>query len=89
MTLKIQRAENGNWVVFNLSGRMEAEHVAEIQRLFEFDTTNQNLVLDLREVTLVDRDTVTFLARRERDGTRLRNCPSFIRESIVREINGK
>ena len=31
MTLKIRRAEVGENVLFNLSGRMKAEHVAEMQ----------------------------------------------------------
>jgi anti-anti-sigma regulatory factor len=88
MVLRIQRAEDGNWAVFNLSGRMDAEHVAEIQRLFEFDANNQILVLDLKEVTLVDRHAVSFLSRREEHGTMLRNCPSHIREWIVSERNG-
>jgi len=89
MTLRIQRAEDGERVVFNLSGRMRAEHVAEIQRLFELEAKNQTLILDLKEVTLVDQDTVTFLARREENGTRLSNCPPYIREWIFRERNRK
>jgi len=67
MTLKIQRAENGNWVVFNLSGRWSGT-LARFNELFELDAKNQNLVLDLREVNTLDRDTVDFLARRK-DGT--------------------
>ncbi len=89
MTLRIQRAEDGERVVFNLSGRMRAEHVAEIQRLFELEAMNQTLILDLKEVTLVDQDTVTFLARREENGIMLSNCPPYIREWIFRERDRK
>jgi anti-anti-sigma regulatory factor len=89
MTLRIQRAEDGEHILFNLSGRMKAEHVAEIQRLCDLETNGQRLVLDLKEVTLVDRDAVTFLAQCEKGGARLTNCPPYIREWIVRERNGR
>jgi hypothetical protein len=89
MTLRIQRAEDGDQVHFNLSGRMKAEHVAEIQRLCELEANGHGLVLDLKEVTLVDRDAVEFLARCEVDGKKLTNCPPYIREWILRERNGK
>ena len=59
----------------NLSGRMHEEQVAELQRVFGLGVRNQNLIPDLKEVTLVDRDAVIFLARRDGAGTRLRNCP--------------
>jgi anti-anti-sigma regulatory factor len=89
MTLRIQRAEDGDHVLFNLSGRIKAEHVAEIQRLCELEVNGHRLVLDLKEVTLVDRDAVEFLASCEVGGTRLTNCPPYIREWILRERNGK
>jgi hypothetical protein len=89
MTLRIQREKDGDHVLFNLSGRMKAEHVSEIQRLCDLEANGQRLILDLKEVTLVDRDAVTFLARCEVEGTRLTNCPAYIKEWIVRERDGK
>jgi len=59
----------------------------ELQRLLAAEAGNQSVVLDLQEVKLVDRDAVTFLACQETSGTRLRNCPAYIREWIDR--NGK
>jgi hypothetical protein len=85
MVLKIQRAEDGDRVLFNVSGRMDAEHLAEIQRIFELEAKDQDLVLNLKEVTLVDRDTVRFLARCESQGAKLENCPPFVREWIIGE----
>ena len=38
------------------------------------------VVLDLEEVTLVDREAVKFLATLDSRGVGLRNCPGFIRE---------
>jgi len=38
------------------------------------------VVLDLGEVTLVDREAIKFLATLDARGVGLRNCPGFIRE---------
>jgi hypothetical protein len=88
MTLKIQRSVNGALVVFTLSGRIEMEHLAELQKLFEIDAQDLAIVLDMKEVKLVDRNAVTFLARCEAEGTTLDNCPAYIRRWIARERNG-
>ena len=72
----------------NLSGRMHEEQVAELQRVFGLGVRNQNLILDLKEVTLVGRDAMISLAWREGAGTRLRNCPRYDREWIMRERAG-
>jgi len=85
MTLKIQKTEDGDRVVLNLSGRMHREHVAELLRVLGLEVLEQKVILDLTEISLVDRDAVMFLARCEEDGTRLRNCPRYIREWIMRE----
>jgi anti-anti-sigma regulatory factor len=85
MTLRIQISENREVVVFALSGRIKAEEVAELQRLFEVEGQDHGIVLDLKEVKLVDRDAVRFLARCEANGTELENCPAYIREWIGRE----
>jgi anti-anti-sigma regulatory factor len=85
MTLKIQKTKDGDHVVLNLSGRMHSEHVAELLRVFGLEVLEQNVILDLTEISLVDRDGVMFLARCEENGTKLRNCPRYIREWIMRE----
>jgi anti-anti-sigma regulatory factor len=81
--LKILRSTDGRLVVFSLSGRIEAEHRAELQALL--DAEKDSVVLDLKEVTLVDRGTIEFLARCQADGIELRNCPAYIREWLERE----
>ena len=86
--LKIQRSANGK-VVFTLSGRIEAEDVAELQRLLDLEDEGRRLTLDLQDVTLLDRDAVRFLARREADGIQLESCPAYIREWIERERDRK
>ncbi len=86
--LKIQRSANGR-VDFTLSGRIEAEDVAELQRLLDLEASGHHFALDLQDVTLLDRDAVKFLARREVDGIQLENCPAYIREWIERETDRK
>jgi len=69
--------------VFALSGRMNAEEVAELKALFDADY--RNIILDLRDVRLADRDAVRFLRGCEADGMKLENCPAYVREWMDRE----
>jgi len=71
--------------VFILSGRIEKQAIAELERLFEHQTDYRDIVLDLKDVSLVDREVMSFLARCEADGVKLENCASYIREWMERE----
>jgi hypothetical protein len=82
--LKIQRKANGG-VIFTLSGRIEAEDIDELRRLLELEGDGSHIALDLKDVTLVDRDGIKYLANCEADGTQLANCPPYVREWIGRE----
>jgi hypothetical protein len=82
--LKITRASNGE-VVFTLSGRMDVENIAEFNSLLMSEAKDRRLVLDLKDLTLVDRNTVSFLARCEAESIEIRNCPPYIREWITRQ----
>jgi anti-anti-sigma regulatory factor len=84
VTFKVQRTAKKDVVTFTLSGRIKAEEVAELKRLFELEGKDHRIVLDLKEVKLADQDAVRFLAGCEMNGTRLENCPAYIREWIVR-----
>jgi anti-anti-sigma regulatory factor len=65
--LKIQRSSNGE-VIFSLAGRLNEEQVVEMEALLRSDAATREIVLDLKDLTLVDRDTVWFLERSgERD----------------------
>jgi anti-anti-sigma regulatory factor len=85
--LRIQRAANGE-VVFKLSGRMSADNIAELEALFRSEAKGRRIVLDLKDLTLVDRDAVSFLERCEADSINLKNCPAYIREWITRVGRG-
>ena len=82
--LKITRAANGE-VIFTVSGRMDAEHLAELKALFSSEANGRRITLDLRDLTLVDQDAVSFLERCEADNIQLKNCPAYIREWITKE----
>jgi anti-anti-sigma regulatory factor len=79
--LKITRAANGD-VVLKLSGRMDAENVGELETLISAEASGRRIVLDLKDLTLVDEDAVSFLRRCEADSIQLKNCPAYIREWI-------
>jgi anti-anti-sigma regulatory factor len=84
--LKIMRAANEE-VVFKLSGRMGAENVGELETLISAEASGRRIVLDLRDLTLVDQDAVSFLRRCEADSLQLRNCPAYIRKWITGELD--
>jgi len=85
--LRITRATNGE-VIFTVSGRMDAEHLAELKTLLNSEVNGCSMSLDLRDLTLVDQDTVSFLDRCEADNIQLKNCPAYIREWITRGRGG-
>ena len=82
--LKVQRAANGE-VVFTLSGRMNAENVAELKTLFASEGKDRRIVLDLKDLTLVDRDAIRLLESCEQQSIALRNCPAYVREWMTRD----
>jgi len=86
MTLKIQKSANDGFVILTLSGRIQTEHLAELKDLFDLESTNRRIVLDLKEVKLVDREAVMFLMRCKGAGIGLKNCPAYIREWIRKEV---
>jgi hypothetical protein len=83
--LRIQRHCNLGMVVFLLSGRIEIEDAGELQRLLNLEAAGQKVALDLKDITLVDRDALKFLARWEAEGIKLENCPAYVREWIDTE----
>jgi anti-anti-sigma regulatory factor len=82
--LKITRTANGE-VVFKLTGRMGAENIKELEGLIKAEASGRRIVLDLKDLTLVDQEVVSFLRRCEADSIQLKNCPAYIREWITGE----
>jgi anti-anti-sigma regulatory factor len=79
--LRIRRAANGE-TVFSLSGRMGAENIGEVKTMLSAEASDSPIVLDLKDLTLVDQDVVGFLSRCESAGIQFANCPTYIREWI-------
>ena len=65
------------------------EHVAELRRLLILEKAGLRVALDLKDVTLVERDALKFLSECEADSISLRNCPPYIREWINRDTKRK
>jgi hypothetical protein len=86
--LRIQRSANGE-VVFIVSGQMGEENIEALSTLLSSEVKDRPIVLDLKDLTLVDRDAVRFLERCEADSIKLKNIPAYIREWIARERDGK
>jgi anti-anti-sigma regulatory factor len=82
--LKITKAANGE-VIVKLSGRMGAENIGELETLISAEASGRRIVLDLKDLTLVDQEAVSFLKRCEADSIQLKNCPAYIREWISGE----
>jgi anti-anti-sigma regulatory factor len=79
--LRIQRSENGE-VVFTLSGQMDEEPIAELETLINSEANGRRIVLDLKDLTLVNENAITFLERCEANSITLKNCPAYVREWI-------
>ena len=85
MAFRIETAARGRFTVFTLSGRIEKQAIAELRKLFECQSTRRDIVLDLKDVSMIDRDVMHFLVRCDADGVKLENCASYIREWMERE----
>ena len=85
MTFRIETAARGRVTVFSLCGRIEKQAIAELRRLFELQTDCHDIILDLQDVGVVDREVMRFFMSCEADGVKLENCTPYIREWMERE----
>jgi hypothetical protein len=84
MTCRIERAVIGEGLVsLRVSGRITGQDVNILRALLEQET--RELVVDLKDLLLVDREVVKFLARAESNGVELRYCSAYIREWITKQ----
>jgi anti-anti-sigma regulatory factor len=85
MTLKIDAVSDGPMTTLRLSGRIDFEHLEELEA--QLRRHGPRVAIDFDDVTLVDLAAVRFLIAREADGVELRNCAPYIREWMHRERN--
>jgi hypothetical protein len=80
--LKIEIDASRGKKTLRLIGRLQAEHIAEVEIEIEKSSTRR---VCLKEVTLVDADVVRFLIASEESGISIVNCSPYIREWMDRE----
>jgi anti-anti-sigma regulatory factor len=83
MTLKIEKYSDGHSTTIRLIGRMQAEHLPELEK--QIRASESKIVLDLEELNLVDIEAVRFLGSCEVAGVTLLNCTPYIRDWIGKE----
>jgi len=83
MTLRIEKYTDGDRTTIRLIGRMQAEHLGELEK--QILESGPAITLDLEEVTLVDVEIVRFLGICEARGALLLNCSPYIRDWIGKE----
>jgi anti-anti-sigma regulatory factor len=81
---RIQRSVTDESIVFSLSGELDSEHVGELERLLEREPQG-HILLNLKDVTLVDRAAVRFLARLAPQRIQCVNCPEYVRRWVAAE----
>jgi anti-anti-sigma regulatory factor len=86
--LRIQREANGQ-VVLRISGRLDGENLNELKQLIQSEEVGRPIVLELRDLTLVDQEAVRFLEQCDSNSIELQNCAPYIREWIERRRDGK
>jgi anti-anti-sigma regulatory factor len=83
--LKILRSTKDESVTLTLIGRIEVENLEELKRLMGSEASGHGLVLEMKDVTLVDQSAIRFLARCDADRVTLENCPAYIRDWVAAE----
>jgi len=83
MTLKIEKCADEYGTTIRLIGRVQAEHLAELET--QIKESGSKITLDLEEVNLVDVEVVRFLGTCEAQGVKLLNCCRYIRDWIGKE----
>jgi len=72
-------------VTLTLAGKMSANALGELRRqIDQAHNLSKSVVLDLSEVTLVDRHSAQFLAAQTGERVRLINCPEYLERWIPR-----
>ena len=80
--LRTRRTGKGQ-ALFTLSSRIEtAEDIQQLEQMLAVETSGQQLILDLRDVTLVHQAAVKFLRSCEADGINEENCALHVRRWI-------
>ncbi len=88
--LRIDRLpDNSCRFTYALTGRVDASHLAELERLVAQAIAAKRAVqFDLSSVTLVDRDAIRFVAHGAGRRARLVGCPPYVEQWLRVERAG-
>jgi hypothetical protein len=81
--LRIERSQNGA-TLLKVSGQIGVNDLTQLQEIISREPEHA-LVLDLRDLKLIDADGVQFLIRCEARGIGVANCAAYIREWMSRQ----
>lgn len=83
--MKIEKRSHEGTTTISLIGNFQSEDLSELKEQFRLTDNEGRVVLDLKEVTLVDLDIVRFLALWKASGVTLVNCAQYIQDWMRRE----
>jgi anti-anti-sigma regulatory factor len=84
VTFRIERTEAEGAVVLAVSGDIACGQARELEAILD-DIDYTQVVLDLKNLGVVDRAGVRLLARSQGRGASLKNCPAYVKDWIERE----
>lgn len=78
--LKIQsKPDDEGTVRLEIAGRMNANSLGDLRRTLDrIRRKRRRVLLDLSEITLLDRASIHFLTEQHHDGVELINCPPYL-----------
>jgi hypothetical protein len=82
-TLKIEKDSQCGKTTIRLIGHFQSEHVGELKK--QLQDNGPQLVLDLKEVMVVDVDVIRFLGACKADGVKIVHCSPYIRKWMAQE----
>jgi hypothetical protein len=84
MSCRIDRVVGAdNLIVLSVSGQITGQDVDMLRNVLQQEAGA--LAIDLKNVSLVDREGVQLLTLSEDNGAELRNCPAYVREWVAKE----
>ena len=81
------KLDNGD-ATLALAGKCNGTSLGELRRAIDrARRSHKRVVIDLSEVTLLDKPSMQFLAAQTREDVKLTNCPEYIEPWIYREFS--
>ncbi len=76
---KITTEPSDQYVTILLNGKLGEDSIADLEEsITAARGANRSVVMDLSEVTLIDRKAVEYLAQQSSHNVRLINCPVYL-----------